>query len=103
MSESVQVAKYKITGLVDYFDEQGVVAGQFPIGSEQELPVEVGQKHVESGNAELIEGSEGEVETEEAPEEGATGSTGEENSEESDDSDDEDEGGDDDEDDDAVE
>jgi len=65
----IETAKYTITGLVDHFDEQGNIVGQFPIGSEQELPVHIGQKAVEEGNATLIEGSEREVETEDAPEE----------------------------------
>lgn len=70
--DSMPVAKYRITGLVDMFDEQGVARGQFPIGSEQELPVHIGERHVADGNAELIDGSEREVEVEEAPVEGAT-------------------------------
>lgn len=51
----VETAKYVITGLVDFLDEYGNVAGQFPIGSEQELPVSVGDKAVESGNATRVE------------------------------------------------
>lgn len=86
--DQVETAKYLITGLVDIFDEQGQITGQFPIGSVQELPVEVGDKAVEAGTAELAgaEGDEetvGEVEEETAGEEEvagddtATGETGE--------------------------
>ncbi len=50
----LEVAKYRITGLVDIFDEQMNIKGQFPIGSIQELPVEYGSKAVEDGRAELV-------------------------------------------------
>ena len=58
MENTIEVAKYKITGLVDIFDEQNNITGQFEIGSVQELPVEYGTKCVEAGQAELVEGSE---------------------------------------------
>lgn len=51
----VDTAKYLITGLVDFTDEQGNIRGQLPIGSEQELPIEVGDKAVELGNATKVE------------------------------------------------
>lgn len=50
----VEVARYRITGLVDIFDEQGVITGQFPVGSIQELPVAVGTKAVADGQAEAV-------------------------------------------------
>lgn len=50
----VETATYKITGLVDVFNEQGEITGQLPIGSEQELPVEYGDKCVENGTAEKV-------------------------------------------------
>ncbi len=56
----VETRKYTITGLVDYTDEQGNIVGQYPIGSVQELPVEVGTKAVEAGNAEAVGTAEGE-------------------------------------------
>lgn len=74
MTDSIQTAKYTITGLVDIFDEQGNITGQFEIGSTQELPMEYGTRCVENGLAELVEGSEETkgVENVEAP----TGDTG---------------------------
>lgn len=51
----IDVAKYKITGLVDYFDEQGNIAGQFTRGSIQYLPKEVGDRAVEDGQAEMVQ------------------------------------------------
>jgi len=49
------VALYKITGLVDIFDVQGVIRGQYALGSEQELSVVEGDKAVELGNATKVE------------------------------------------------
>lgn len=60
MSE-VETKKYTITGLVDTFDEQGNITGQFAVGSVQELPVEFGDAAVADGRAELFEGEEAEV------------------------------------------
>lgn len=51
----VETATYAITGLVDIFDEQGVIRGQYPVGSEQVLPVDRGDAAVESGNATRVE------------------------------------------------
>lgn len=51
----VETGNYRITGLVDQFDEQNNITGQFPIGSVQELPVEYGASMVEAGSAELVE------------------------------------------------
>lgn len=82
--DQVEVANYRITGLVDKFDEQMNIIGQFEIGSVQELPVEVGTKLVADGRAEAV-GTEEEAGTEEAPaesNEGASGATGTENTEE---------------------
>lgn len=67
----IETAKYTITGLVDIFDEQGNITGQFPIGSVQELPVHIGSVAVEDGRAELVDGSEQVREAEEVVEEGA--------------------------------
>ena len=72
--DQVETAKYRITGLVDIFDEQNNITGQFPIGSVQELPVEVGAKAVEEGRAEVV--AEEEVDQEVVADE-ATGETGE--------------------------
>lgn len=58
----VEVAKYRITGLVDYSDEQGYIRGQYPIGSVQELPVEVGDVAADDGRAERVEDTDEEVE-----------------------------------------
>ncbi len=52
--EEVSTANYKITGLVDVFDEQGIIKGQFPVDSIQELPVVYGDRMVEEGQAEKI-------------------------------------------------
>lgn len=65
--EDAQKAKYKITGLVETFDENGSKTGEFPIGSVQELPIEAGTKAIEAGNAELV------IEEEAAEESTATG------------------------------
>lgn len=54
-TSDVEVAEYKITGLVDTTDEQGNITGQLPIGSVQELPVVVGDKAVSEGRAEKVE------------------------------------------------
>jgi len=62
--DSVETGLFTITGLVDYNDEQGNIIGQYPIGSVQELPLEVGQREIEKGVAEAAE----EVTVEEAPE-----------------------------------
>lgn len=56
----VEVAEYRITGLVDYFDEQNNIQGQFPVGSVQELPVEYGDRMVEEGQAEAVNDDDGE-------------------------------------------
>ncbi len=50
---TVETQKYTIVGLVDMFDEQNNIIGQYPVGSVQELPVEFGNKEVELGRAEL--------------------------------------------------
>jgi len=50
----IETAKYRITGLVDIFDEQGVITGQYPVGSVQELSVEAGTKAVAEGRAEAV-------------------------------------------------
>lgn len=52
---AVETAKYEITGLVDFRDEQGNIRGQFPIGSIQELPVFAGDAAVEAGQATRVE------------------------------------------------
>ncbi len=55
--EPVEVpkARYRITGLVDHFDEQGNILGQLPTGSLQELPVEYGDRCVDQGQAEKVD------------------------------------------------
>lgn len=53
-TEEVEVAKYLITGLVDYTDEAGNIVGQLPKDSVQELPVAVGDRAVEQGQAERV-------------------------------------------------
>lgn len=50
----VETAKYRITGLVDYTDEQGNIVGQLPKDSIQELPTVVGDRAVEQGQAEKV-------------------------------------------------
>ena len=50
----VETAKYKIVGLVDKYDEQGNITGQYPVGSVQELPVEQGVNEVAEGRAEAV-------------------------------------------------
>lgn len=52
--EEVEVANYRITGLVDYTDEQGNIVGQLPKDSIQELPVVIGDRAVEAGQAERV-------------------------------------------------
>lgn len=51
----VETAQYVITGLVDTYDEQHNITGQYPIGSEQELPIEFGDAAVEDGRATRVE------------------------------------------------
>lgn len=51
----LETAKYIITGLVDYTDEQGNIVGQLQIGSVQEFPVELGDKYVADGRAEKVQ------------------------------------------------
>ena len=53
-AESVGLAQYRITGMVDQFDEQGVIRGQYPNGSIQELPANIGDRAVEAGQAEKM-------------------------------------------------
>ncbi len=94
----METAKYKITGLVDIFDEQNNITGQYPIGSVQELTIERGTKAVADGAAEAVgaeepataapstdEKEEGAPESgsldedeDEDSDDGATGATGEE-------------------------
>jgi len=50
----IETAKYRITGIVDKFDEQMNIIGAFEVGSVQELPVEVGTKLVAEGRAEAV-------------------------------------------------
>lgn len=90
-----QTEAFKIIGLVDIFDEQGNITGQYPIGSVQHLPVEFGNKEVELGRAEIFvpEVDETEEEDETAP----TGETGEDEVEGDESDEDEDEGDDEDE------
>lgn len=52
--EEKETANYKITGLVDIFDEQGQITGQYPVGSIQELDVDKGIAAVEAGQAEAV-------------------------------------------------
>lgn len=47
-------AKYRITGLVDIFDEQNVITGQYPVGSVQKLTVVRGDEAIQRGAAELV-------------------------------------------------
>lgn len=54
VADDVETATYKITGLVDIFDEQMNITGQFPVGSVQELPVEYGTRMVAEGQAEAV-------------------------------------------------
>lgn len=72
----VETAKYKITGLVDIYDEQMNIIGQFPIGSIQELPVEVGTNAVAEGRAEAVSDAEAAAAAP-TPAEEPTGETGE--------------------------
>lgn len=53
--QEVGTAKYLVTGLVDYTDEQGIIRGQLEKGIVHELPVEVGDRAVEQGQAERVE------------------------------------------------
>lgn len=79
----IETAHYRITGLVDIFDEQNNITGQFPIGSIQELPIETGDAAVSDGRAESVSDEEAaaaaDTEVEAAPEEevAAEGATGE--------------------------
>ncbi len=50
--ESTEKASFTIIGLVDIFDPQGNIVGQYPVGSVQQLDVEFGDKQVELGLAE---------------------------------------------------
>ncbi len=75
-----ETAMYKVTGLVDIFDEQGNITGQYPVGSVQELTIERGQAAVDAGQAELA--------TEDEVIESATGPTGEDESEDDDEAED---------------
>ncbi len=52
--EEVEVARYRILGLVDYTDAQGNIVGQYKVGSIQEIPVEVGTAAVADGRAEPV-------------------------------------------------
>lgn len=52
---TVDLAQYRITGLVDYTDEQGNIRGQLDIGSVHELPIVVGDAAVADGRAERVE------------------------------------------------
>lgn len=52
--KEVETAKYRIIGLVDFFDEQGIIKGQLPIGSIQVLPIEIGIQAVNDGRAEAV-------------------------------------------------
>lgn len=87
MSNEQEKAAYKITGLVDIFDEQGLITGQYPIGSVQMLTIARGTAAVEAGQAEEAT----EEESDEAVD--STGATGEEEVEETLDEDDENETG----------
>lgn len=53
--QEIETAKYEIIGLVDIFDEQRNITGQFPIGSIQEMPVEYGDEQVKLGHAKRVE------------------------------------------------
>ena len=54
-AESVGLAQYRITGMVDQFDEQGVIRGQYAAGSIQTLPETVGDAAVEAGQASKVQ------------------------------------------------
>lgn len=83
--EEKETANYKITGLVDIFDEQGQITGQYPVGSIQELDVDKGIAAVEAGQAEAVGSEEIGTDIDEGAEqdadidadEDATGETGE--------------------------
>ncbi len=66
--DSIETAKYLITGLVDKFDEQMNITGQYEVGSIQEFPVEVGTKLVAEGQAEAVGEEEGGDDTTTDPE-----------------------------------
>lgn len=80
MENEQEKAAYKVTGLVDIFDEQGQITGQYPVGSVQMLTIARGQAAVDAGQAE-------EATEEEADE--ATGETGEDEATDDDAEDDE--------------
>ena len=84
-----ETAMYKVTGLVDIFDEQGQITGQYPVGSVQELSVSRGQAAIDAGQAELA--SEDEVIDSIGDVEDATGATGEDEVETADELEEEDE------------
>lgn len=50
-----ETAKYSIVGLVDKFDEQGNITGQYEIGSVQELTLNRGSACVDAGTCSLVE------------------------------------------------
>lgn len=72
----IETAKYRITGLVDIFDEQGVITGQYPVGSVQELSVEAGVAAVADGRAEAVadEDADADKGSDKTVEDGAAGS-----------------------------
>lgn len=53
--EEVEVAKYRVIGLIDYTDEQGNIIGQLQMDSIQEFPTDLGDSYVEDGRAEKVE------------------------------------------------
>ncbi len=73
----METAKYKITGLVDIFDEQHNITGQYPIGSVQELSVDQGTKAVADGVAEAVGADEVDTTSGVAPAAAPEGETGE--------------------------
>lgn len=77
----VETQKYTITGLVDIFDEQNNITGQYPIGSVQELAVDKGNAAVEAGTAELYVEDEAEAAAEQSDADADTTTTPEEEEE----------------------
>ncbi len=81
--EEVVTAKYRVTGLVNSYDEHMNITGTLEVGSVHKVPVEIGSKWVDSGIAELVEdelsetGETGEGGQDDELGEAATGETGE--------------------------
>lgn len=59
--DTIELGWFKITGEIEYTDEEGTPMGKLEIGSVQEVPLDLGRGWVAEGKAEEVEEPRGNV------------------------------------------